>query len=239
MADNTAPGWIRHLACARATSATSTTADNRVCYQHLFTRVISWLPPYRVGVEWLKFEQHQVPALFSAALTQDGHGAKRRRLSQSIANPSREESPAPHASESVGNWMPASLEWMGMELGAKTPVNILNELGPKVFRCYPEFVTTTQEDAVNPYLTTVVMEGIVVARGGFTNKKASNRNRSGRGPRPPPLLRPAPPAGIRSTRPPAECADVSPVGGAQSTQRPLPVAPACAGRRGGWCELAE
>jgi len=117
-----------------------------------------------------------VPTLFSAALSRGGHGAKRRRLSpSSLTASSHQTSQAPAEPEGANNWMPASLDWMGMELSSKTPVNILNELGPKVFRCYPEFVTTTQEDAVNPYLTTVVMEGIVVARGGFTNKKMSRQ----------------------------------------------------------------
>ena len=157
-ASNIARGWIH---------------TNAGAHQHLFTRICSWLPPYHVGVERLNFEQHEVPTLFSAALSRGGHGAKRRRLSpSSLTASSHQTSQAPTEPEGANNWMPASLDWMGMELSSKTPVNILNELGPKVFRCYPEFVTTTQEDAVNPYLTTVVMEGIVVARGGFTNKKA-------------------------------------------------------------------
>ena len=34
---------------------------------------------------------------------------------------------------------------------------------------------TTQEDPVNPFLTTVVCEGIVVARAGYSNKKMSRQ----------------------------------------------------------------
>ena len=181
-ASNIARGWIH---------------TNAGAHQHLFTRICSWLPPYHVGVERLNFEQHEVPTLFSAALSRGGHGAKRRRLSpSSLTASSHQTSQAPTEPEGANNWMPASLDWMGMELSSKTPVNILNELGPKVFRCYPEFVTTTQEDAVNPYLTTVVMEGIVVARGGFTNKKA--RNLIGRRPRPHVVFPPRTPC-----RPPA------------------------------------
>jgi len=38
-----------------------------------------------------------------------------------------------------------------------------------------EIVTTTEEDAVNPFLTTVLVEGIVVARGASNNKKSSRQ----------------------------------------------------------------
>mmetsp|Transcript_23470 Transcript_23470/g.77931 ORF Transcript_23470/g.77931 Transcript_23470/m.77931 type:complete len:337 (+) Transcript_23470:1092-2102(+) len=38
-----------------------------------------------------------------------------------------------------------------------------------------EIVTTTEEDAVNPFLTTVLVEGIVIARGASNNKKSSRQ----------------------------------------------------------------
>ena len=37
-----------------------------------------------------------------------------------------------------------------VDLRGKTPVAVMNELAPKVLRCNPEFVITTQEDPVNP-----------------------------------------------------------------------------------------
>ena len=144
-------------------------------YQHLHTRVCSWLPPYGRSVEGVD-DFHEVPARFRLTLERDQKPVKRRRVSSEVVpHKSDAERKAEAAAEEAHNWMPDSLAWFGLDVGTKTAINLLNELGPKVFRCYPEFVTTTQEDAVNPYLTTVVMEGIVIARGAFTNKKMSRQ----------------------------------------------------------------
>ena len=142
-------------------------------YQHLHTRVCSWLPPYGRSVEGSD-DFHEVPAQFRLTLERDQKSVKRRRVSSEVVPPKSDAEPKAAAKE-AHNWMPNSLAWTGLDVGTKTAVNLANELGPKVFRCYPEFVTTTQQDAVNPYLTTVVMEGIVIARGAFTNKKMSRQ----------------------------------------------------------------
>ena len=62
-----------------------------------------------------------------------------------------------------------------IDITDKPPASILNEFCSKVLRCAPEFVVTTQEDPVNPYLTTIIIDGIVVARAGFSNKKMSRQ----------------------------------------------------------------
>ena len=142
-------------------------------YQHLHTRVCSWLPPYGRSVEGSD-DFHEVPAQFRLTLERDQKSVKRRRVSSEVVPPKSDAEPKAAAKE-AHNWMPDSLAWTGLDVRTKTAVNLANELGPKVFRCYPEFVTTTQQDAVNPYLTTVVMEGIVIARGAFTNKKMSRQ----------------------------------------------------------------
>ena len=46
-----------------------------------------------------------------------------------------------------------------------------------MLRCTPELVTTTTEDATNPFVTTVIIDGIVVARGAYSSKKASKQVR--------------------------------------------------------------
>ena len=61
------------------------------------------------------------------------------------------------------------------DIEGKTPVNVLNELCPKVYKCFPEIITETTEDPANPFLTTVIMEGIILARGGYSNKKSSRQ----------------------------------------------------------------
>ena len=52
---------------------------------------------------------------------------------------------------------------------------MLNEYCPKVLKCPVEFVVTTQEDPVNPYLTTIVCEGVVVAKAGYSSKRVSRQ----------------------------------------------------------------
>ena len=44
-----------------------------------------------------------------------------------------------------------------------------------MLRLYPEIVTETTEDPSNPFLTSVILDGVVVAKGGFTNKKSSRQ----------------------------------------------------------------
>ena len=61
------------------------------------------------------------------------------------------------------------------DIDGKTPVNVLNEMCPKVYKCFPEVITETTEDPANPFLTTVIMEGIIVSRGGYSNKKTSRQ----------------------------------------------------------------
>ena len=68
----------------------------------------------------------------------------------------------------------------------------------QVLRSYPEIVTETTEDPCNPFVTSVIMDGVVVARGGFTNKKSSRQ--VGTLPCRPacrPTLRPSPPPAQR------------------------------------------
>jgi dsRNA-specific ribonuclease len=142
-------------------------------YQHLHTRVCSWLPPYGRPIEGSD-DSHEVPAQFRRTLERDQKSVKRRRVSSEVV-PHKSDPERKPAAEEASNWMPDSLAWTGLDVQTKTAVNLANELGPKVFRCNPEFVTTTQQDPVNPFLTTVVMEGIVIARGAFTNKKMSRQ----------------------------------------------------------------
>ena len=165
-------------------------------YQNLYTRVCSALPPYTRS-RTVEERDHDLPSSFRIALERDQKCAKRPRLwrratdaadaadaadagDAADAAPAAPAAPAPPAAPDgappqTDNWLPASLYWTDLYVQGKSPVNILNELGPKVFRCYPEFPTTTQEDPINPYLTTVLMEGVVIARGAFTNKKMSRQ----------------------------------------------------------------
>ena len=48
---------------------------------------------------------------------------------------------------------------------------------PQVLRSAPEIVTETTEDSSNPFVTSVILDGVVVAKGGFTNKKMSRQVR--------------------------------------------------------------
>jgi len=60
-------------------------------------------------------------------------------------------------------------------IDGKPPVSLLTEWVAKAMSSAVEIVTTTEEDAVNPFLTTVLVEGIVVARGASNNKKSSRQ----------------------------------------------------------------
>ena len=149
-------------------------------YQHLYSRVCAPLPPYRLTEQQGAAEHHDVSPVWHESLLL-GKPPPARRASASAA-PSTALQPAPPASsgssrdEAPSNWMPATLEWTNLELKEKTPINILNELGPKVWHCYPEITPTTEQDPNNPYLCTIVMEGIVIAKGGGSSKKKANQN---------------------------------------------------------------
>ena len=60
-------------------------------------------------------------------------------------------------------------------LEGKTPVSVVNEYCPAVLSATPEFVVTMQEDSANPYLATIVCEGIVIARGSWHSKKVARQ----------------------------------------------------------------
>ena len=148
-------------------------------YQHLFSRVCAPLPPYRLTEQQGDAEHHDVSPVWHESLLL-GKPPPARRTSASAA-PSTALQPAPASSassrdEAPGNWMPSTLDWTTLDLQEKTPINILNELGPKVWHCYPEITTTTEQDPNNPYLCTIVMEEIVIAKGGGSSKKRANQN---------------------------------------------------------------
>ena len=69
----------------------------------------------------------------------------------------------------------AGCPYFDLDVTGKTPVSVLNEYAMRVLRCPIEFVVTTQEDPVNPYLTAIVCDGIVIARGAYINKKMSRQ----------------------------------------------------------------
>jgi hypothetical protein len=52
---------------------------------------------------------------------------------------------------------------------------------PQALFCSIEYVATTEADPTNPFLTCVIVEGVVVARGASTTKKASKAVRRGSG----------------------------------------------------------
>ena len=149
-------------------------------YQHLFSRVCAPLPPYRLTEQQGGAEHHDVSPVWHETLLL-GKPPPVPRASASAA-PSTAPQPTPPASsessrdEAPSSWMPSTLDWTTLALQDKTPVNILNELGPKAWSCYPEFAPTQVEDPTNPYQCTIVMEGIVIAKGGGTSKKKANQN---------------------------------------------------------------
>ena len=57
-----------------------------------------------------------------------------------------------------------------VDMAGKTPQMILNELCPKVLRLFPEVVTVTVEDPVAPYVTTIICDGLVVAKGSYISR---------------------------------------------------------------------
>ena len=153
-------------------------------YQHLYSRVCAQLPPYRLTEQQGDAEHHGVSPVWNESLLL-GKPPPARRTSASAA-PSTALQPAPASSEPThdeapGNWMPATLDWTTLDLQDKdlqdkSPINILNELVPKVWNCYPEFGRTTVEDPDNPYLCTIAIEGIVIAEGGGSSKKRANQH---------------------------------------------------------------
>ena len=149
-------------------------------YQHLYSRVCAPLPPYRLTEQQGAAEHHDVSPVWHESLLL-GKPPPAPRTSASAA-PSIALQPAPPASsgssrdEAPSSWMPSTLDWTNLELKDKTPVNILNELVPKAWSCYAEFTPTQAQDPVNPYQCTIVIEGIVIAKGGGTSKKKANQN---------------------------------------------------------------
>ena len=62
-----------------------------------------------------------------------------------------------------------------VDITGKSAASVLNEYAITVLKCPVEYVVTTQEDPVNPYLTAIVCDGIVIARGAYGNKKMSRQ----------------------------------------------------------------
>ena len=176
-------------------------ASGKPCFQHLQTRVVTWARPYVVP-HAATFEAHEPPRPFARALNivkrqngLNGHmqsrGTKRPPAPPTTAPspaPSLAPAPAPtqsyaHASTRVKTLKPGEPVRMyhpgcplfDGDIDGKTPVNVLNEMCPKVFKCFPEVVTETTEDPANPFLTTIIMGGMVVARGSYSNKKTSRQ----------------------------------------------------------------
>ena len=149
-------------------------------YQHLYSRVCAPLPPYRLTEQQGAAEHHEASPVWHESLLL-GKPPPAPPTSESAA-PSTAPQPTPPASsgpsrdEAQGSWMPSTLDWTTVDLQDKTPVNILNELGPKAWSCYPEFTPTQVADPTNPYQCTIVMEGIVIAKGAGSSKKKANLN---------------------------------------------------------------
>ena len=149
-------------------------------YQHLFSRVCAPLPPYRLTEQQGAAEHHEASPVWDESLRLAKPPPAPRTSASAV--PSTAPLPTPPASSessrdgAQGSWMPSTLEWTTLDLQDKTPVNILNELVPKVWSCYPEFAPTQVEDPTNPYQCTIVVEGIVIAKGGGTSKKKANQN---------------------------------------------------------------
>ena len=157
--------------------------SGKVCYQHLFSKVVVWSRPYSVPHEQ-SLERHEVPRLLRTAVkaVQRSQGAKRPLPAEQPPQAQTQLSVARPASKMARNSKcePVRVEHTGcpqfdIDIAGKTPVMVLNEFCPKVLRCFAEIVTETTEDPANPYLSTIVVDGVVVARGSFSNKKASRQ----------------------------------------------------------------
>ncbi len=150
-------------------------------YQHLYSRVCAQLPPYRLTEQQGDAEHHGVSPVWHESLLL-GKPPPARPAPPAPPAPSTALQPAPPASsessrdEASVHWMPATLSWTTLDLQDKSAVNILNELVPKVWDCYPEFPVTTEEDSDNPYLCTISVEGIVIAEGGGSSKKKAKQH---------------------------------------------------------------
>ena len=53
---------------------------------------------------------------------------------------------------------------MDVDVSMKTPVMILNELAPKLFKCFPQIHTTTRADPIHPYVTEVCATPLSLSR---------------------------------------------------------------------------
>jgi hypothetical protein len=157
-----------------------------VCYQHLLSKVVVWSRPYLVPHEQ-PFKMHTVPPpIFKAvAAVQRTRGTKRPQPPPAAA-PSKAPMPAIGWRAAGGKArreergepvrvFHAGCPMLEIDISGKTPVMVLNEFCPKVLRSFPEVVTETTEDSSNPFVTSVILNGVVVAKGGFTNKKMSRQ----------------------------------------------------------------
>ena len=122
-------------------------------YQHLHTRVCSWLPPYIRKCEDT-YDQHKPAARFGLALDRDEKPARRRRQSCEIVVCNSEQKDEA-ASKVEDNWLPESLAWIGLQVKGKSPVNLLNELGFTVQAPTPVYCDNTAAKTVaeNPVMS--------------------------------------------------------------------------------------
>ena len=66
-----------------------------------------------------------------------------------------------------------------VQVPTKTAVSLLNEVGPKVFRCFPEFATRAQ-DGTDMFVTTILMRGAFVAEATGPSKTIARERASRR-----------------------------------------------------------
>ena len=165
--------------------------SGRPCYQHLATKVVVWSRPYAILEEEAhQAAQHEPPRLIRRVLKESVPvpAAKRQRLDDKLPAPA----PTPVPEASAASAPAASLDLsrlasagsrifhkgcplFDVDVEGKTPQMILNEFCPKVLRLFPEVVTVTVEDHVAPYVTTIICDGLVVAKGSFSSKKMSKQ----------------------------------------------------------------
>lgn len=152
-------------------------ASGKPCFVHLKSRVCTWTQPYSVPTEQV-LETHEPPAQLARALLPEAKRARTEDPHPNRRKPSGPEPPEGGASTSSAapsNAVGVPAVYEQIDVAGKTPTEILNEFCPKVLKCTPEFIVTTQEDPVNPYLTTIICEGIIVARAAYLNKKMSRQ----------------------------------------------------------------
>ncbi|KAL3900777.1 MAG: hypothetical protein SGPRY_012393, partial [Prymnesium sp.] len=147
--------------------------SGRPCYQHLPTKVVSWAPPYAVPEEEVDVSRHHVPPKMLSAL--QGIPSHRAAKWQRVQQPPPAGATATPLSEPRERVAHRGCPPFDIQMEGKSVVNILNEFCPKVLRCFPEIVSVTSEDPTNPFLTSVLVDGVLVARGRASSKKASRQ----------------------------------------------------------------